>query len=45
MRATTFINEAADAAEVVVRKLGDAGGGRGRALVRRAMRRGRHTAT
>ena len=43
MRTTTIIDKASDAAEVMVRKFADAGGGRGRALVRRAMRRERRT--
>ena len=35
MRTATVIDRAADVAEVVVRRLGDAGGGRGRAVARR----------
>ena len=41
MRATTVIGKAADTAEVVVRQLGDLGGGQGRAVARRTLRRGR----
>jgi hypothetical protein len=43
MRTTTIIDKAADVAEVVVRRLGDAGGGRGRALARRTVKNGRRT--
>ena len=41
---TKIIGRTADAAEVVVRRLGDAGGGRGRAVARRTIRGGRRTA-
>jgi uncharacterized protein (DUF2267 family) len=44
MMLTKIIGRAADAAEVVVRRVGDAGGGRGRAIARRAIRDGRRTA-
>lgn len=44
MRATTMIDRAAGVAETAARRLGDAGGGRGRALARRLGRQGRRTA-
>jgi uncharacterized protein (DUF2267 family) len=44
MRATTMIDRAAGITETAARRLGDAGGGRGRALARRLARRARRTA-
>ncbi|HEY6744400.1 MAG TPA: DUF2267 domain-containing protein [Mycobacteriales bacterium] len=44
MRTTKIIDSAADVAEVVVRRIGDAGNGRGRAVARRMIHEGRRTA-